>query len=76
VPPAHLAETGTAVAAHPEVAFCGAVTGPANLLISAVCRDNRDLYQYLTERLGTLPLIGEVQTAPMIRLVKRAGRRP
>ncbi|MBP2328456.1 DNA-binding Lrp family transcriptional regulator [Kibdelosporangium banguiense] len=74
VPPAHLAETGTAVAAHPEVAFCAATTGPTNLLISAVCRDNRDLYRYLTERLGTLPLIGEVQTAPVIRVVKRAGR--
>jgi DNA-binding Lrp family transcriptional regulator len=76
VPPAHLAETGAAVAAHPEVAFCGATTGPTNLLISAVCRDNRDLYRYLTERLGALPLIGELQTAPVIRVVKRAGRRP
>jgi DNA-binding Lrp family transcriptional regulator len=76
VPPAHLAQTGAAVAAHPEVAFCAATTGPTNLLISVVCRDSRDLYRYLTERLGTLPLIGEVQTAPVIRVVKRAGRRP
>jgi len=76
VPPAHLAETGAAVAAHPEVAFCAATTGPTNLLVSAVCRDSRDLYRYLTERLGALPLIGEVQTAPVIRVVKRAGRRP
>jgi len=74
VPPAHLAATGAAVAAHPEVAFCAATTGPTNLLISAVCRDSRDLYRYLTERLGALPLIGEVQTAPVIRVVKRAGR--
>jgi hypothetical protein len=41
-----------------------------------VCRDNRDLYRYLTERLDTLPLIGELQTAPVIRVVTRAGRRP
>lgn len=76
VPPGHLARTGAAVAAHPEVVFCAATTGPTNLLISAVCRDNQDLYRYLTEHLGALPLIGEVQTAPVIRVVKRAGRRP
>ncbi|MTD52799.1 Lrp/AsnC family transcriptional regulator [Amycolatopsis pithecellobii] len=76
VPPAHLADTGAAVATHPEVTFCAATTGPANLLISTVCRDSRDLYRYLTERLGALPQIHEVQTAPVIRVVKRAGRRP
>ncbi|MBE8517435.1 Lrp/AsnC family transcriptional regulator [Amycolatopsis sp. H6(2020)] len=76
VPPAHLAQTGAAVAAHPEVTFCAATTGPTNLLISTVCRDNRDLYRYLTERLGALPYIGEIQTAPVIRVVKRAGRQP
>jgi DNA-binding Lrp family transcriptional regulator len=73
VPPASLADTGAAVAAHPEVAFCAATTGPTNLLIATVCRDSRDLYRYLTERLGTLPLIGEVHTAPVIRVLKRAG---
>ncbi|MEU7835744.1 MULTISPECIES: Lrp/AsnC family transcriptional regulator [unclassified Nonomuraea] len=76
VPPTHLAATGAAVAAHPEVAFCAATTGPTNLLVSIVCRDSRDLYRYLTERLGTLPLIGEIQTAPVIRVIKRAGLRP
>lgn len=73
VPPGHLAQTGAAVAAHPEVAFCAATTGPANLLISAVCRDNRHLYEYLTESVGALPRIGDVRTAPVIRVVKRAG---
>ena len=76
VPPGRLAETGAAVAAHPEVAFCAATTGPTNLLIATVCRDGRDFYRYLTERLGALPLTGEVQTAPVIRIVKRSGRRP
>jgi DNA-binding Lrp family transcriptional regulator len=75
VSPAQLVPTGVALAAHPEVAFCAATTGPTNLLVSAVCRDDRDLYRYLTDRLGALPLIGEVQTAPVIRVVKRAGRR-
>lgn len=73
VAPSHLAETGAAIAAHPEVAFCAATTGPTNLLVSAVCRDSEDLYRYLTERIGALPLVRDVETAPVIRTVKRAG---
>lgn len=74
VPPVHLAATGAAVAAHSEVDFCAATTGPTNLLISATCRDNADLYRYLTERIGGLPL-DDVQTAPVVRVIKRAGQR-
>ncbi|WNV88949.1 Lrp/AsnC family transcriptional regulator [Umezawaea sp. Da 62-37] len=73
VPPAHLAETGAALTAHPEVAFCAATTGATNLLVSAVCRDSQDLYRYLTERVGALPHVRGVETAPVIRTVKRAG---
>ncbi|MDT7797461.1 MAG: hypothetical protein QOI78_894 [Actinomycetota bacterium] len=58
---------------HPEVAFCAATTGPATLFISLTCRDDRDLYRYLVERLGASPHLGEVQTAPVIRVVKRAA---
>ena len=63
------------MAAHPEVDFCAATTGPTNLMISASCRDNADLYRYLTERIGGLPLISDVQTAPVMRVIKRAGQR-
>jgi DNA-binding Lrp family transcriptional regulator len=73
VAPSHLAETGAAIAAHPEVAFCAATTGPTNLLVSVICRDSEDLYRYLTERTGALPLVREVETAPVIRTLKRAG---
>ncbi|WP_033289513.1 Lrp/AsnC family transcriptional regulator [Amycolatopsis jejuensis] len=76
VAPARLPATGAAVAEHPEVAFCAATTGPANLLVSTVCRDSRDLYRYLTESIGALPPIGEIESAPVIRVVKRAGRLP
>ncbi|MFD9700949.1 Lrp/AsnC family transcriptional regulator [Lentzea sp. NPDC059081] len=74
VPPAHLAQAGATVAAHPQVTFCAATTGPANLLISVACRDDRDLYRYLTGRLGTVPGVGEVVTTPVVRVLKRAGR--
>ena len=76
VPPVHLLEVGRAIAAHPEVAFCAATTGRSNLTVSVVCRDEADLFRYLTERIGALPTIGDVETGPIMRTVKRAGAYP
>lgn len=73
VPPSHLAETGEALASHPEVAFCAATTGRTNLLAAVVCRDGRDFYRYLTDRVGALSQVREVETAPLMRTMKRAG---
>jgi DNA-binding Lrp family transcriptional regulator len=76
VAPADLAATGAAIAAHPEAYFCAATTGETNLFASVTCRDNAALYRYLTERLGDLPAVRAVQTAPVMRTIKRAGRLP
>ncbi|WP_033344645.1 Lrp/AsnC family transcriptional regulator [Catenuloplanes japonicus] len=76
VAPADLAATGAAVAAHPEAFFVAATTGPTNLFVSVTCRDNQSLFRYLTERLGALPAVHAVQTAPVMRIIKRAGRLP
>ncbi|MEV0949418.1 Lrp/AsnC family transcriptional regulator [Promicromonospora sp. NPDC050249] len=76
VAPSHLAEVGAAISAHPEVAFCAATTGTTNVLAAVVCRDGPDLYRYLTERVGALPLIREIETAPLMRTIKRAGALP
>ncbi|MFG6193471.1 Lrp/AsnC family transcriptional regulator [Nonomuraea sp. JJY05] len=73
VPPAELDATGRALAGHPEVAYVGATTGPANLMANVVCRDDAAFYRYLTESLGALPAIGRIETAPIIRTVKRFG---
>ncbi|TYB56433.1 Lrp/AsnC family transcriptional regulator [Nonomuraea sp. PA05] len=73
VPPAELDATGRALAGHHEVAFAGATTGPANLTASIVCRDDEALYRYLNDSLGALPAIRHIETAPIIRTVKRAG---
>lgn len=73
VDPSRLAEAGAAVATHPEVAFAAATTGPTNLVLSVHCRDNADLYRYLTERLGALDMLHDVEIAPVIRTFKRAG---
>ncbi|MEV4290218.1 Lrp/AsnC family transcriptional regulator [Nonomuraea bangladeshensis] len=73
VPPAELHATGRALTRHPEVAFAGATTGPHNLAASIVCRDDAAFYRYLTEDLGALPAIRQIETAPIIRTIKRAG---
>ena len=73
VTPAHLAEVGAALAGHPEIAFAGATTGPSNLFASVMCANQRELYRYLTTSIAALPGITHVETAPVIRTVKRAG---
>jgi DNA-binding Lrp family transcriptional regulator len=74
VAPAELAAVGATLANHPEVPFVAATTGPTNLMASVVCRDTHQLYRYLTERIGALPAIRQVETAPRIRTLKREGR--
>jgi DNA-binding Lrp family transcriptional regulator len=73
VEPARLQETGRALAAHREIPFAAATTGPTNLLASAIFRDTRHLYEYLTGELAALPGVSSVQTAPIIRTLKRTG---
>jgi DNA-binding Lrp family transcriptional regulator len=73
VAPAELESVGAAIAAHPEVPFAAATTGPSNLVASAWFPDTEGLYRYLTDRIGSLPGVRQVETAPTVRTVKRAG---
>ena len=73
VEPARLAEAGQAIAAHREIPFAAATTGPTNLVASALFRDTRHLYEYLTGELAGLPGVSSVQTAPIIRTLKRTA---
>jgi DNA-binding Lrp family transcriptional regulator len=72
VAPSALQQTGEALAAHPEIAFAAATTGPTNLCASVVCADQRELYRYLTTQVAALPAITHIETAPVIRTVKQA----
>ncbi|MEQ0560898.1 Lrp/AsnC family transcriptional regulator [Amycolatopsis sp. NEAU-NG30] len=79
VSPAHLASAGAALASHPETSFAVATTGTTNLTAMVNCRDGRDLYRYLTDRVAGIPGVQTLESAPVIRTVKRAGtplRRP
>ncbi|MER5811084.1 Lrp/AsnC family transcriptional regulator [Streptomyces sp. NPDC002033] len=73
VQPALLAEVGAALGGYPEVPFAAAVTGTANLLAVVICRDTDALYTFLTERVGALPGIRQVEVVPTLRNIKRAG---
>ncbi|WP_433341674.1 Lrp/AsnC family transcriptional regulator [Micromonospora sp. CA-111912] len=70
VAPHALAETGRALAGHPEVRFAGVVTGPANVVISVLCRTSADLYAYLSDRIGALTGVRTAETALILRRVK------
>jgi DNA-binding Lrp family transcriptional regulator len=76
VRPADLASVGRALAGHVEITFAAATTGPTNLMAGVVCRDDQALYHYLTERIGALKGVERLETAPVIRTVKRAGPVP
>ncbi|WP_410589550.1 Lrp/AsnC family transcriptional regulator [Amycolatopsis sp. lyj-23] len=79
VSPAHLAAAGETLASHPETSFAVATTGTTNLTAMVTCRDGGDLYRYLTERVAGIPGVQTLESAPVIRTVKRAGtsiRRP
>jgi DNA-binding Lrp family transcriptional regulator len=73
VPPSQLADVGSALAKFPEVAYAIATTGPANLAACAVCRSQEELYEFLTDKVGALPGVARVETAPVIRTVKQAS---
>jgi DNA-binding Lrp family transcriptional regulator len=73
VAPSHLAAVGADLAKFPEVAYATATTGPANLAAVAVCRSQEELYEFLTDKVGALPGVERVETAPVIRTVKQAS---
>ncbi|WP_131739403.1 Lrp/AsnC family transcriptional regulator [Actinomadura roseirufa] len=73
VAPARLDEVATTIARHHEMAVVAATTGPTNLLAEALCSGPADLHHYLTHRLAALEGIHTLETAPVLRILKRTG---
>lgn len=71
VRPKELANVGKALATHPEVYFAAATTGPRNLVASIATTSGGELYRYLTERIGGLDGVNDVETAPVLHTLKR-----
>jgi DNA-binding Lrp family transcriptional regulator len=73
VPPSRLASVGETIAKFPEVGYASATTGPANLAVCAVCRDEAELYEFLTGKVGALPDVTRTETSPVIRTLKQSS---
>jgi DNA-binding Lrp family transcriptional regulator len=73
VSPASLDTAGETLADHREAAFVTSTTGPANLFAAITCADTRALHHYLTGPVAALPSVAQIETAPVIRTLKRAG---
>ena len=74
VQPAALNAIAQTLASHIEVAFAAATTGATNIVAFVVVHDLDELYDYLADRIGGLPGVLQVDTSPMGRQVKYAGR--
>jgi DNA-binding Lrp family transcriptional regulator len=73
VAPGDLEAVGREIAEHDESAFVAAVSGNANLFLGTRHRDVDELYAYVTEQLGPLRGIQQVEVSPVLRNVKQAG---
>ncbi|MEU6103708.1 Lrp/AsnC family transcriptional regulator [Streptomyces flaveolus] len=71
VAPGALQRVGETLSAHPQTDLVAATTGPSNLIATVICRNATELYLYLNHHIGALPDIHSVETAPVIREVKR-----
>lgn len=73
VAPAHLVDVGQQLADHIEIAFVAAITGSANLIATAVCRDAAGLYDYVTTKIAAIDGVRQMEISPVLRRVKQAG---
>lgn len=69
--PKDLRRAGQLLADHPEVAFAAATTGTTNLYANVLCADAPALFEYLTTKVAELPSLQSVESAPVIRTLKR-----
>ncbi|WP_424637671.1 Lrp/AsnC family transcriptional regulator [Embleya sp. AB8] len=73
VRPSALETVAEVVAADSRVCFAAVTTGSANFLVSVLCRDTGDLYDFLARSLGSVEGITGVETTPIVETLKREG---
>jgi DNA-binding Lrp family transcriptional regulator len=76
VAPADLDEVARTLATHDELAVVAATTGQTNLIAHALSTGPAALHRYLTHRLGALPAIHTLHTAPVLETLKAVGPLP
>ncbi|WP_405407211.1 Lrp/AsnC family transcriptional regulator [Streptomyces decoyicus] len=73
VHPSAVKNVGRTLAQQPEIAFAAAVSGPFNIHAVAHCRDLDELFQFTTDRIGSLDGLQSMEVSPVLRHVKQAG---
>ena len=72
VHPSQVKNLGRTLAEEPEIAFAAAVSGPSNLHAVAHCRDLDALFEFTTDRIGSLPGLQALEISPLLHHVKQA----
>jgi Lrp/AsnC family transcriptional regulator for asnA, asnC and gidA len=69
-----LEEAAERIAAIPEVDYVAVCTGPTDLLVGAVCRDNEHLLEVVTHGIREVPGVAETDTAVILSELKDSYR--
>lgn len=73
VHPSAVKSVGRTLAQEPEIAFAAAVSGPHNIHAVAHCRNLDELFEFTSDRIGSLPGLQSMEVSPLLRQVKQAG---
>ncbi|GAB3966004.1 hypothetical protein GCM10029978_030150 [Actinoallomurus acanthiterrae] len=71
--PSQTKSVGRALARMPEVGFAAAMSGRNNLQALVHCRDLDELFEFTSDRVGTLPGVESAEVSPIHRQIKQAG---
>ena len=75
VHPSAVKSAGRALAREPEIAFAAAISGPWNIHAVAHCRDLDELFEFTSDRIGSLAGLQSMEVSPVLRHIKQAGTR-
>ncbi|GGU99021.1 hypothetical protein GCM10010211_78020 [Streptomyces albospinus] len=73
VHPSAVKNVGRTLAQEPEIAFAAAVSGPCNIHAVAHCRDLDELFEFTSDRIGSLAGLQSMEVSPVLQHVKQAG---
>ncbi|MEU6369923.1 Lrp/AsnC family transcriptional regulator [Streptomyces sp. NPDC046931] len=73
--PSAVKSAGRALAQEPEIAFAAAISGPWNIHAVAHTRDLAELFEFTSERIGSLTGLQSMEVSPVLKYVKQAGTR-
>lgn len=72
VHPSAVKSVGRTLAQEPEIAFAAAVSGPYNIHAVAHCRDVDELFEFTSDRIGSLGGLQSMEVSPVLQHVKQA----